>query len=284
MKVRNLAVVAGSMACNGRCPFCIAKATPAYGLGLGEPEFNWERLEKAARLASKSGATTALITGKGEPTLFPEQVTKLVEKLSKTFPIIELQTNGILLGSKSLEKYLAEWHAKGLDIISLSISHCDDRKNAAILGTEVDLRKTIETVHRLGLSVRLTCLLMKGCVDSVEEALKVLRFSKECGVEQLSFRELGCDEETRNAEVKSWVAMHVLPQSVLGGIREFFAKNGKKIMTLDYGLVVYDFEGQNVGFTNCLTIKPEEESIRQLICFPDGHIRFDWRYNGATIM
>jgi len=51
--------------------------------------------EARACLADKSGVTTALITGKGEPTLFPGDIDAYLPYLNEFFPIIELQTNAI---------------------------------------------------------------------------------------------------------------------------------------------------------------------------------------------
>jgi hypothetical protein len=53
-------------------------------------------------------------------------------------------------------------------------------------------------------------------------------------------------------------------------------------MRLPHGADVYDFRGQNVCLNNCLT-PPNSEEIRQIIFFPDGHLRYDWVYEGAII-
>jgi hypothetical protein len=47
---------------------------------------------------------------------------------------------------------------------------------------------------------------------------------------------------------------------------------------------VYDIEGQNVCMTNSLTRDTNIENIRQIIYFPDGHIRYDWEYTGAVLL
>ena len=35
---------------------------------------------------------------------------------------------------------------------------------------------------------------------------------------------------------------------------------------------------------DCLTIDPSADDIRQLIFFPDGHLRYDWQYAGALLL
>jgi hypothetical protein len=55
-------------------------------------------------------------------------------------------------------------------------------------------------------------------------------------------------------------------------------------MELVHGAIVYDLHGQNICLTNALTIEPRSDEIRQLIFFPDGHLRYDWQYKGAIIL
>ena len=83
MKITTLSIVAGSEACNAKCPYCVSKMTPSCGMDLKEPEVNWRNLDKAARFAQLSDVTTVLITGKGEPTLFPEQISKYLDAIKK---------------------------------------------------------------------------------------------------------------------------------------------------------------------------------------------------------
>src|SRR5258708_843709 len=66
MKIQTFTIVAGSLACDARCPFCVAEMTPAHGTTLTLPAPNWRNFEKACQLALMSGVTTVLITGKGE--------------------------------------------------------------------------------------------------------------------------------------------------------------------------------------------------------------------------
>ena len=55
-------------------------------------------------------------------------------------------------------------------------------------------------------------------------------------------------------------------------------------MSLPHGAEVYDVAGQNVCISNCLTIEPDTDNLRQIIVFPDGHIRYDWNYEGAILL
>jgi len=75
-----------------------------------------EIFNKAADLAIRYNDVSAVLTGKGEPTLYPEQITDYCYSLrSRGFPIIDLQTNGTLfLGPLyQNEEHLAQWFGTG---------------------------------------------------------------------------------------------------------------------------------------------------------------------------
>src|SRR3989338_3443843 len=135
MMFKTFSIIAGSEACNARCSFCVSKMTPPNGLDMKEPEVNWRNFKVAARLARQTGIDTVMITSKGEPTLFPQQVTKYLDALSEfDFPFIELQTNGIPIAEKreNYDPLVREWYEKGLTIPAISIVHYDAEKNRQI--------------------------------------------------------------------------------------------------------------------------------------------------------
>lgn len=103
MKIQTLSAVIGTQACDGGCPFCVAGMT-------GFDQLPTERIidrtgfTKAMRWAEIGGCTTCLLTGKGEPTLAPGEVTQYLEMLSTRFqagtgfPSLEIQTNALRIG------------------------------------------------------------------------------------------------------------------------------------------------------------------------------------------
>ncbi len=86
MKVQTFSILAGSAACNARCPFCVSKMTPRRGIRLKEPEVNWEKFKKAAAYARDQG----------EPTLFPEQITKYLDAMKEYDILRGLKHRGFL--------------------------------------------------------------------------------------------------------------------------------------------------------------------------------------------
>lgn len=64
MRIQTLTLVAGNDKCNAQCPFCVSKMTGRKDNVNDDWEYNGRNLSKACILASRCGATTALITGK----------------------------------------------------------------------------------------------------------------------------------------------------------------------------------------------------------------------------
>lgn len=290
MKIHTLSIIAGTTACNASCPYCISKMTPKQGICMKEPEVNWRNFGKACRLAQISGVTTVLMTGKGEPTLFPEQITGFLENMKKfDFPLVELQTNGILFEKhpKKFEKYLDEWYNLGLTMIAISVVHYDKEKNARIFSPKAEypeLENLIKNLHKHRFSVRLSCTMIRDYIDSLREVKKMIKYAKKWNVEQLSIRKLATPLKTKDREVFRWANKHLIGKANLKKIKQFLDKHGHKIMTLAHGASIYDVDGQNVCLTDALTIKPESDNLRQIIFFPDGHLKFDWQFPGAVLI
>lgn len=292
MKIQTFSVVAGSAACNARCPFCVSKMTAQNGIGLKEPEVNWRNFKKACRLAQLSNVTTVMITGKGEPTLFPTQVTQYLQHLEEfNFPLIEIQTNGIRLADNPTKEYLKLWYDLGLSTIAISTVHHDREKNREIFLPHrkeyINLEALINSIHEVGMSVRLVCTLAKDYIDSVEELNKYVDFAKKLGVEQIKATPVTTSDwvlANDSSEIHKWISKHALPIKQQKRFRKFLEKEGTKLMSLMHGAAVYDLYGQNICFSDCLTRDASKEALRQLIFFPDGHLRYDWQYSGAILL
>ncbi len=291
MRIQTFSVLAGSEVCNARCPFCISKMTPPQGVELKEPEVNWRNFKIACRLAERCGVTTAMFTGKGEPTVFPEQITKYLHAMAEfQFPIIELQSNGILIISRpeAYSKHLHDWHGLGMTTIAVSIVHFLPEKNRVIYlpykKEYIDLQALIRMLHEHSLSVRLACVMAHGFIDSRQSLQELIDFAREHEVEQLTLRPVNKPATSRDEEAFGWTNEHHLRPEQLAEIRGFLEIKGALLMTLIHGAQVYDVGGQNVCLTDSLTIDAKSDDLRQLIFFPDGHLRYDWQYPGAILL
>jgi molybdenum cofactor biosynthesis enzyme MoaA len=291
VKINTMSVVCGTTACNARCPFCVSHTTPCETLKTDD--VNWRNLNIACQLAKGAGATTCLITGKGEPTLYPDLITFYLDHIKDTFPIIELQTNGLRIGGGELGDYLLQWYDLGLTTVCLSVVHWDEEKNKSIYNPHnklayPDLKNTIDMLHAFGYSVRLSVMLLKGYIDNREDADAMIDFALENKVEQLTMRPIVAPDKDKSKwnDTDKWIFDHRIdnPNHEWSRIVSFISQEGNKVLTLAHGAEVYDVRGQNVCLANCLTTNESDDNMRQIIFFPDGKISYDWCYEGARLL
>jgi len=290
MNIQLMSIVAGTRVCNARCPFCISKMTPVNGIGFKEPEINIRNFRKACKFASINEVHTVMITSKGEPLLYPNQITKYLEELEKfEFPIIELQTNGILIDLEE-EKYLfylKKWYELGLTTIAISIVHYNREKNRQIYLPHkkeyVNLPKIILILKEIGYSVRLACTLAKNYIDSPQEVENLIKFAKENKVEQLKVTPVDKPEKSGDEDIFNWAKEHYLEKDEIKEIDKYLRSSGTALLKFNLGDTVYDVKGQNVCLKRCLTIDKNLEKINAIMFFPDGHLRYDWQYAGAIL-
>ena len=292
MEFQTFTIIAGSEACNARCPFCISKMTPPLGVALREPKVNWRNFKKACELARQSGVSTVLITGKGEPTLFPVQISRFLNEMHLfEFPLIEMQTNGIRIAEEeNFPSYLASWYRLGMTTVAISIVHYEPEKNRGVYvpyrESYIDLPELIKKLHDSGFSVRLSCVLAGGYIDSPELLQNLLDFASSNKVEQLTVTPVNKPDEdrSRNEEAWTWTSKHHLPKDNLERMVLYVKSNGAHLWTLVHGAEVYDVGGQNLCLNNCLTTQPHSDKVRNLIFYPDGHLRTYWQYPGSIIL
>ena len=285
MNVHSLSVVVGSTACNAKCPFCVSKMTPNNGVEVKVTPINSRNLRKAISLAKSCGVNTALITGKGEPTLFPMQISDALFELGNHFPLIELQTNGLKLHEPDMDEYLTEWYNHGLTMINVSVVSQNPVLNQQIYTGDKpypDLNELIKKLHKHGFSVRLSVTMLDKIMSSWEDVKSFLVYARSQGVEQVTMRPVASSRTSKDLDVTNFVRSFELKKVDITDLDGYFEFYGTRILTLPHGGCIYDVDGQNVCWTDCLTL-PDKDDIRQLIYFPDGHLRYDWQYTGAII-
>jgi molybdenum cofactor biosynthesis enzyme MoaA len=295
----------GGPACNAHCPFCVSKMTFGDKEKKGdwkEFEPNWSKFIKACLIAKKSpNLISALLTGKGEPTLYPELITGYLDRIQQygEFPIVELQTNGILMATNKLDSVLDEWNYDyGLEMIALSVVHYEEKMNRKIYchGNEekrhYDLAKLIKKLHKIGYSIRLSVMLLKNFIDCPKEINNMIDFSFENEVEQLTFRNIARTDDVDSKESK-WVDEHMLTSKEFSLIRKHIERSCKFISQLSFGAKVFgcpmgNGREQNVCISDCLSENESanDNNIRHLIFFPEGRgrIGYSWHHEAAVIL
>lgn len=299
MKFQTMSLVAGTAACNARCPFCVSKMTGNFcATDMPEQKLNYRNLDKAIQLAQAGGVTNVIITGKGEPLLYPGQVYDYMMKLDNMFPFVELQTNGIVIErgllngwNGSVASYLKALYDFGLTTIAISNCGFDAELNDKIYtphleGKWIDLKKVVDRIHDAGLVVRYTTVGIKDGIDTVEKLERLAEFCKTMGIDQLSWRPVAqtSDANTENADVNEWVKENGISKFTSAGMARWVEENATKLYDLVHGAAVFDLDGQNLCMTNCLTRDTNEEVVRQLIFMPNGQLSTDWELKGSRLL
>ena len=300
MKIQTFTIVVGGNKCNASCPYCVSKLTGKTICSDKVEDINIRNFHKACQFAKMSGVSTILLTGKGEPLLYPDHITKYLKVLQEyNFPFIELQTNGIEL--PHLSKHLLEkWYNLGLTTVSLSCVHWVTSKNKEIFGSQYvkydnigdcSFQDYIDICHKSKFSVRVSCVMVKGYIDSVDMIQEFADKCKELTVEQFTVRpvtNIKYSHADNNSDAKTkiyqWILRNRIERKDIKSIKEYFDVYATILLDLAHGARVYDYKGQNLSISNCLTETTNPDDIRQLIFYQNGRLMYSWTNPGAIII
>jgi MoaA/NifB/PqqE/SkfB family radical SAM enzyme len=232
---------------------------------------------------------SVLLTGKGEPLLFPDMISEYLEHLNFRFPLVDLQTNGIRV--LALTDNIKRWHDDGLSLVCISIAHQNAMQSNQLMGIEYprfNYWRTVDRLHDIGMPVRLNCTLLNSGVNQVADVEALIEKCHSHGVEQLTIREVELPNVSIYSPEAHEVREHVMrekPHNLIDMVAGWMVHEGATtLLRLPHGAIVYDFKGQNVCLSNCLTSVTDPNDIRQIIFFPDGRVMYDWKYEGARLL
>lgn len=227
MNISTFSIVVGTRSCDASCPFCISHSTGFEQ--VSDKDIRWDAFSRAVAMArnAEDGPPTLLLTGKGEPTLYPTEITMYLEALrlmsridtmdtpagevelvQPIFPTIELQTNAIMLGriaqknkndqpltdrESELLSHLSLWRKCGLSTVAISTVGVNEKHNKQVYlhhrhEPYPPLADTVKFLHSYGLQVRICVMMQQGMVCTPEGVKEVLDWCREQRVEQLTIR------------------------------------------------------------------------------------------------
>ena len=165
--------------CNARCLFCSNAETL-----MPNVPFNVPKLLEIIRGLQTAGISVnrVNITG-GEPSVVSALVEEILQKMDDSgFSDLHLHlnTNGLLPQSQMLMRH-PRWNS-----ISMSLHHYDLSKLSELYGCKIpDKAFDFEGIDMQRLNA--SCNLIKGYIDSPEEASKMLDFALELGLPRIGF-------------------------------------------------------------------------------------------------
>jgi len=188
--------------CNARCAFCVEEIRPASrGAALAtQKTFETDDGRYFAALDAVLAALRPLrpsvsITG-GEPSR-DARLPRLLQALQGAGARkLTLTSNGSGLLDRREGRPLVDWvGATGVAHLNLSRAHWDARVNAKLMRFSAspgpqELREIAARARRGGTRVRLSCVLVAGAVDAMEDVHRYLDFARDLGVDNVVFRQL----------------------------------------------------------------------------------------------
>lgn len=289
MKTHTFSIVVGSAACNAKCPYCVSKMTRTAACRT-QP-INKRRFHTACRIVeqARDGLVSVLLTGKGEPLLAPDMITEYLSEMEEyRFPLIDLQTNGIRIDHCQNE--LMRWQDMGLTLVCLSVAHWDPTISNRLMGIEQEFNfcAAANRLHELGFAVRLNCTMLKSGLSTPVAFENMVTQCRKLDIEQLTLREVEMPELPENSIAAQKVVSYIEKEKPHGYAKRLCLwlemNRATKLMELAHGAIIYDYHGQNVCISNCLTSTTDPDDLRQIIYFPDGRIMYDWKYAAARIL
>ena len=284
MKTLSLSIVPETVGCNAKCKMCISRSTFA----TVNEKVDYETLDRACRYAKDCGAQTAIITSKGETLLTDtEHMRKCLSIVGDHFAQIDLHTNGTLLSPETW----AETGLYHLTNITISIAHYDPKKNAELMGIDIDYDKLFGFLKPINIHKRLSCVMAKGFIDSPEEIEKYLTFARHHGINAVVFRDLWVtDHDTPEAK---WCNEHSLNRghrdpSAIDPFNTWYWSKDRTTRDDELHVIhklpwseVYEWKGVQITVAECDYNR--EDFVKSLILLPDNHVYSTWNSKASMI-
>jgi molybdenum cofactor biosynthesis enzyme MoaA len=263
-------------------------------------------VRKALDYAEKLGVTHAILTGKAEPTQESyDYIWRLIQLCRERGLLVDLHTNGYKLqrnvgGDYTLE-LLSEW---GLTMVTFSIFHFDDEIHKEITGLSVNFEKLIREANSLGLLVRVSLVLAKSGIGTVDTLLEFIHRMGNMGVHMMTVRQLWIPTVRPgrfNEEVYRWNKENFVPMYQISDAFAQHASSGEislawqkypiyTLAPLPWGAQVFGMEGcfddpehgVNITFSHC-----EENDkgpvMKSIVHKPNGHGYRNWDFNANIL-
>lgn len=285
-KIYSVSALVGNGECNGKCAFCAGRyLRPQAASSLPTYEAWRRNLAAAIKLSARYGGWSLSLTGSGEPTCDPNEVSAALEiyddcaRQGAFFPNVNLFTNGIAFGDKEFaDRWLPIWRRLGLTNVAVSIHHPSREGQAAAYGLESypGLVDVFDNIRRHA-GLRCTLLLRKGGIDNAEKYGDAVQTLRHFGCENITSWPIGNPDGTRNEFTPSRLGMF--------GIRRWLGRNAKLCHGHVWGGGVYDWNGAILRITDYVSKHdPDADFVRQLVVFQDGTVAYSWIRQGALCM
>ena len=175
--------------CSANCKFCIAKVQDGLKYKDAHPEKFKQELEKCLKELKDKGVDASVSIVGGEPTVDKKlnDIVKLIDKYG-------MRKAGLITNASNLENYINVANKSNMEYIDISRHHYDDGLNQKFFSSKkvpnnAKLKQIIAKVKNKG-KIRFNTNIIKGGIDSFDEVLKFLKYTRKMGVSNVAFAEL----------------------------------------------------------------------------------------------
>jgi len=294
----NLSIYSGQ-ACNARCPFCVEELRPASrGSALAKQKIR--ESDDARYFGALSETLEALrpldptvsVTG-GEASKDPRLPRILRTLQAHGARKRTMTTNGSGLLDVREGRRVVEWVAEtGLRHLNVSRAAVDCERNARLMRlpdglTLAGLREALAIARHGGTRPRLSCVLLTGEVDRIDEVVRYLEFAADLGVDNVIFRQLMKTDprsHLENSVVRFSDLRRVRLEPLLdrlGGDPRFAHR--RQIVGYYYYVEVWKYADIDVVFEEADLAQLERSKtampgvVHELVFHPEGRLASTWQ-------
>lgn len=290
MQVKSLSIIVPEEPCINNCAYCIYEMQGERNgncLDGSMPGYILSKKDYATRLAfaREDGCNALVLTGQCEPQqhrAFLTDIGNINNNLANPFPIVDMQTTGVLLDKEYL--YFLRV-AVGVNIITLQVASFLDPVNQVMIGmmqeNKLELEPLCRQIRKSGFMLRLAIHLTDyfNVYQGVPEQL--FKDAKEkFGAQQITLRILSKDGDSIQAD---WVREHSASEIVIDELKDYIGNKGIQLEQLEYGMHRYSIMGMSViidskRMPGALYGRPERPVMRA-----DGRLYSRWDDEGSII-
>lgn len=256
-------------ACNAKCPFCIEAGA--------HEKTNWEHLEEnleklLQQMSAQGHLTTVSITG-GEPTLFPDKVSRIINLVRKyNAHFVTMNTNGTNL-----------FDAMGkLDWVDISRHVIGFDPTCQIEALDFDYLRKFKEAHP-NTKIRIQCVLHDKGIHNVAEFCNFVKYYSEIA-DDISIRRLITtdsniiDPNDLFTTIKSFLSTHPEAEFVEQVLKDYYVYETWRFCGTDI-----TFSHSNMKLLKDMEKIEPDNILREIVVHPDGLIAGSWYKNKKVI-
>lgn len=226
LKPRSVSILPIAIGCQAKCSFCFSKYSASTD--IHNKSLDFDLINNLLLKSKNNGATRAVITGGGEPTMLKDdELLKLIKLMSSHFKTLLMITNSYkytLMSKDEIYLKLKELKSNGLTRIGVSRHHYCLEKNTKLMNLKIESEKILEVYRDCENKeelpeIRLICVIQKNGISTKSDVKKYIKWGKQYKIKEFCFKELYVsstnESEYSSYENNDWSYENQIPLKVV---------------------------------------------------------------------